>query len=90
MSTSQVQKFMSTLTEMAHQGKGNTVLYIPQDNFSSIEAVSKDKDSGMQAAHCNSNQVCVSRDLDVKSDMKNDLYPGLLCNHVWYLSPPPR
>eukprot|EP00972_Heterocapsa_arctica_P089714 13232704-Heterocapsa_arctica.AAC.1 len=27
--TSQLQKFMSTVTEMSYQGKGKTVLYIP-------------------------------------------------------------
>mmetsp|Transcript_64893 Transcript_64893/g.119431 ORF Transcript_64893/g.119431 Transcript_64893/m.119431 type:complete len:4522 (+) Transcript_64893:77-13642(+) len=42
--TSQVQKFMSTVTEMAAQGKGKTVLYIPQDNFTNLEAAAKDKD----------------------------------------------
>lgn len=30
--TSQVQKFMSTVTEMTHMAKGKTVLYIPQEN----------------------------------------------------------
>ena len=29
--TSQVQNFMLTVTAMTHQGKGSTVLYIPQD-----------------------------------------------------------
>lgn len=42
--TSQVQKFMSTVTEMHAQGKGRTVLYIPQDNFTNLEAAAKDKD----------------------------------------------
>jgi len=42
--TSQVQNFMLTVTAMTHQGKGSTVLYIPQDNFANLEAASKDKD----------------------------------------------
>jgi dynein heavy chain len=42
--TAQVQKFMSTVTEMTAQGKGQTVLYIPQDNFTNLEAAAKDKD----------------------------------------------
>jgi dynein heavy chain len=42
--TSQVQKFMSTVTEMTAQGKGQTVLYIPQDSFINLEAAAKDKD----------------------------------------------
>mmetsp|Transcript_14483 Transcript_14483/g.50911 ORF Transcript_14483/g.50911 Transcript_14483/m.50911 type:complete len:4419 (-) Transcript_14483:356-13612(-) len=42
--TSQVQKFMSTVTEMSHMGKGQTVLYIPQDNFVDTDAAAKDKD----------------------------------------------
>lgn len=42
--TSQVQKFMATVTEMTYQAKGKTVLYIPQDNFSNLETASKDKD----------------------------------------------
>lgn len=42
--TSQVQNFMLTVTAMTHQGKGSTVLYIPQDNFANLEVASKDKD----------------------------------------------
>jgi dynein heavy chain len=42
--TSQVQKFMATVTEMTYQAKGKTVLYIPQDSFTNLEIAAKDKD----------------------------------------------
>jgi dynein heavy chain len=35
---------MSTVTEMHAQGKGRTVLYIPQENVSNLEQAAKDKD----------------------------------------------
>ena len=37
--TSQVQNFMLTVTAMTHQGKGSTVLYIPQDIGGSVPLV---------------------------------------------------
>ena len=39
-----VQKFMATTTEMANNARGATVLYIPDDDLSDLEAASKDKD----------------------------------------------
>jgi dynein heavy chain len=42
--TAQVQKFMSSTTEMANNARGATVLYIPDDDLSDLEAASKDKD----------------------------------------------
>ncbi|CAD7941177.1 unnamed protein product [Amoebophrya sp. A25] len=39
----QMQKFMSSVTEMAYQAKGATVLYVPPDDLSNVDAVAKDK-----------------------------------------------
>ena len=35
---------MATTTEMANNARGATVLYIPDDDLSDLEAASKDKD----------------------------------------------
>ena len=40
----QVHKFMATLTETAYELNGNTVLYVPREDFSDVEASTRDKD----------------------------------------------
>lgn len=40
----QVQKFMATLTETAYEINGNTVLYVPREDFSNMEQCVRDKD----------------------------------------------
>lgn len=50
---------MLTVTAMTHQGKGSTVLYIPQDNFANLEAASKDKDIVQRALAKTSNDFQV-------------------------------
>lgn len=40
----QVHKFMATLTETAYEMHGNTVLYVPREDFSDMEACVRDKD----------------------------------------------
>ena len=42
--TGHVQKFMARLTEVAFQVKGCTVLYIPNESLSDLEAAVADKD----------------------------------------------
>ena len=42
--SSQVHKFMATLTENVYEMNGNTVLYVPRDDFSDIESCVRDKD----------------------------------------------
>eukprot|EP00392_Amoebophrya_sp_AT5.2_P008786 g8814.t1 len=39
----QMQKFMSSVTEMAHQARGATVLYVPPDDLRDVDKVAKDK-----------------------------------------------
>ena len=40
----QVHKFMASITELAYQAKGSTVLYIPKEDLSNVEKAAKDKD----------------------------------------------
>ena len=40
----QVHKFMATLTETAYEMSGSTVLYVPREDYSDIEACIHDKD----------------------------------------------
>ena len=42
--TGQIHKFMATLTESVHQSQGNTVLYIPKEDYGDIRAAAKQKD----------------------------------------------
>jgi dynein heavy chain len=39
-----LQKFLASLTELVHQVKGSTVLYIPEEDLSDIEKAAQDKD----------------------------------------------
>ncbi|CEL98551.1 unnamed protein product [Vitrella brassicaformis CCMP3155] len=43
--TGQIQKFMARLTEMTFLSRGATVLYVPPDDLSDLDKVSKDKDA---------------------------------------------
>ena len=40
----QVHKFMATLTETAYEMNGHTVLYVPREDFSEMDACVRDKD----------------------------------------------
>ncbi len=42
--TSQVSRFLANLTETVHSAKGSTVLYIPEEDLSDLEASAKMKD----------------------------------------------
>lgn len=42
--TGQLHKFMATLTESVHQSQGNTVLYIPKEDYGDVKAAAKQKD----------------------------------------------
>ncbi|KAJ1537343.1 Dynein heavy chain 2, axonemal, partial [Nowakowskiella sp. JEL0078] len=42
--TNQVHKFMADLTDTAHQIKGHTVLYVPNEDLNDVEKTSKSKD----------------------------------------------
>ena len=42
--SSQVHRFMALLTDTTHQLSGHTVLYVPHEDLSNIEAVAKTKD----------------------------------------------
>lgn len=35
---------MASITELAYQAKGSTVLYIPKEDLSNVERAAKDKD----------------------------------------------
>jgi hypothetical protein len=40
----QLHKFMASLTETAHQSRGNTVLYLPDEDLADPDKCAKDKE----------------------------------------------